>query len=165
MSVSRGVFMGKCAKFAVIAGLAAIVAGAAAAQERAQVGQLTCDISGGVGLIFGSQRTLNCTFTPSVPGPVEFYAGTLTKLGVDIGVTAGGGMVWLVYAPTSRPAGALSGSYGGATAEATVGAGVGANVLIGGSNRTIELQPLSLQGQAGLNVAAGVAGIDLRWVR
>ncbi len=74
-------------------------------------------------------------------------------------------MVWLVYAPTSRRAGALSGSYGGATAEATVGAGVGANVLIGGSNRTIELQPLSLQGQAGLNVAAGVAGIDLRWVR
>src|SRR5712675_97540 len=127
--------MRKCAKFAVIAALTTIVAGAAAAQERAQVGQLTCDISGGVGLIFGSQRTLNCTFTPSVPGPVEFYAGTLTKLGVDIGVTAGGGLVWLVYAPTSRRAGALSGSYGGATAEATVGAGVGANVLIGGSDR------------------------------
>ncbi len=69
---SRGAFMGKCAKFAVIAALTAIVAGAAAAQERTQVGQLTCDISGGIGLIFGSQRTLNCTFMPSVPGPVEF---------------------------------------------------------------------------------------------
>jgi hypothetical protein len=157
--------MGTIAKFAAAAALTTMVAGAAAAQERAQAGQLTCDISGGIGLVFGSQRTLNCTFTPSVPGPVEFYAGTLTKLGVDIGVTAGGAMVWLVYAPTSRPAGALSGSYGGATAEATVGAGVGANVLIGGSNRTIALQPVSLQGQAGLNVAAGVAGIDLRWVR
>jgi hypothetical protein len=157
--------MRKFANVAVVGALAAIVAGAAAAQERVQVGQLTCDISGGIGLIFGSQRTLNCTFTPSFPGPVEFYAGTLTKLGIDIGVTTGGAMVWLVYAPTSRPAGALSGSYGGATAEATVVAGVGANVLIGGSRRTIELQPVSLQGQSGLNVAAGVAGIDLRWVR
>jgi hypothetical protein len=44
-------------------------------------------------------------------------------------------------------------------------AGVGANVLIGGSNRTVTLQPVSFQGQSGLNVAAGVAGIDLRWVR
>ena len=158
--------MRKFAKLAVIAAAPALVAGTAAAQQdRVQAGQLTCDISGGIGLIFGSQRTLNCTFAPSVPGPVEFYAGTLTKLGVDIGVTAGGAMVWVVYAPTSRPAGALSGSYGGATAEATVVAGVGANVLIGGSNRTVELQPVSLQGQAGLNVAAGVAGIDLRWVR
>src|SRR5262245_56788682 len=156
--------MGKFAKFAVVGALTVMVAGEAA-QERVQAGQLRCDISGGIGLIFGSQRTLNCTFTPSVPGPVEFYAGTLTKLGVDVGVTAGGAMVWLVYAPTSRPVGALSGSYGGATAEATVVAGVGANVLIGGSRRTIELQPVSLQGQSGLNVAAGVAGIDLRWVR
>jgi hypothetical protein len=157
--------MRKFAKLAVIAAAPALLAGTAAAQDRVQAGQLTCDISGGIGLIFGSQRTLNCTFAPSVPGPAEFYAGTLTKLGVDIGVTAGGAMVWVVYAPTSRPAGALSGSYGGATAEATVVAGVGANVLIGGSNRTVELQPVSLQGQAGLNVAAGVAGIDLRWVR
>jgi len=152
------------AKLAVI-GTASALVGTAAAQERVQAGQLNCDISGGIGLIFGSQRALNCTFTPSVPGPVEFYAGTLTKLGVDIGVTSGGVLVWAVYAPTSRPAGALSGSYGGATAEATVVGGVGANVLIGGSNRTVELQPVSLQGQAGLNVAAGIAGIDLRWVR
>ena len=157
--------MRKFVKLAVIAVAPALIAGTAAAQGRVQAGQLTCDISGGIGLIFGSQRTLNCTFTPSVPGPTEFYAGMLTKLGVDIGVTAGGAMVWLVYAPTSRPAGALAGSYGGATAEATVVAGLGANVLIGGSNRTVELQPVSLQGQTGLNVAAGVAGIDLRWVR
>jgi hypothetical protein len=73
--------------------------------------------------------------------------------------------VWAVYAPTNQPAGALAGSYGGASAEATVVAGVGANVLIGGSNQTIELQPVSLQGQAGLNVAAGITGLELRWVR
>ena len=157
--------MRRIGRLSVIAAMAAMVAGTAAAQGRVQVGQLTCDISGGIGLVFGSQRTLNCTFTPSGPGPVELYAGSLTKLGVDIGVTNGGAMVWLVYAPTSRPAGALSGSYGGAAAEATVVAGVGANVLVGGSNRTVELQPVSLQGQSGLNVAAGVAGIDLHWVR
>ena len=155
------------AKFAVIAAVAAMITVPAAAQprERIQAGTLTCDISGGIGLIFGSQRTLNCSFTPAIPGPIEFYAGTLTKVGVDLGITTGGVMVWTVYAPTSRPAGALAGSYGGATAEASVVAGVGANVLIGGSNRTVELQPLSVQGQAGLNVAAGVAGIELRWVR
>src|SRR4029077_2821629 len=107
----------------------------------------------------------NCSFTPAITGPIEFYAGTLTKVGVDLGITTGGVMVWTVYAPPSRFAGALAGSYGGATAEASVIAGVGANVLIGGSNRTVELQPVSLQGQTGLNVAAGVAGIELRWVR
>jgi hypothetical protein len=74
-------------------------------------------------------------------------------------------MVWVVYAPTNRKFGALAGHYGGASAEATVGAGVGANVLVGGSNHTVTLQPVSVQGQAGLNVAAGVAEIDLRPAR
>ena len=162
---AKGAFMRVYARFVVIASVSAVMAGTAAAQERVQAGQLTCDISGGIGLILGSQRTLNCTFMPSAPGQVEFYAGTLTKLGVDIGVTAGGVLVWGVYAPTTQPAGALSGSYGGATAEASLGAGGGANVLVGGSNHAVELQPVSLQGQAGVNVAAGVAGIDLHWVR
>jgi uncharacterized protein DUF992 len=155
------------AKLAVVAAASALMVTSASSQyrDRVQAGQLTCDISGGIGLIFGSQRTLNCSFTPALPGPIEFYAGTLTKVGVDIGVTGGGVMVWEVYAPTTRLGGALAGTYGGATAEASVVAGVGANVLIGGNNRTVTLQPLSVQGQAGLNVAAGVAGIDLRWVR
>jgi hypothetical protein len=96
---------------------------------------------------------------------VEYYTGSISKLGIDIGVTAGGVMVWLVFAPTNRPTGALAGSYAGAAAEATIVAGIGANALLGGSNRTVALQPLSLQGQAGLNVAAGVAGLELRFVR
>jgi hypothetical protein len=159
--------MCKLAKLAAAAAASVFVAGGATAQprERVEAGRLTCDVSGGIGLIIGSQRSLNCSFTPSVPGPLEFYAGTLTKFGVDIGITSGGVMIWAVYAPTNRLGGALAGSYGGASAEATVVAGLGANVLIGGSGSTVTLQPLSLQGQAGLNVAAGVAGIDLRWVR
>jgi Protein of unknown function (DUF992) len=163
-----GTLMHKFTKLAAVAAVSALVAGSATAQprERIQAGTLTCDISGGFGLIIGSQQALNCAFRTSLPGPPEFYAGTLTKVGLDLGVTTGGVMVWTVYAPTSQPTGgALAGSYVGVDAEATVGAGVGAKVMIGGNNRTIELQPLSLQGQAGLNVAAGVAGIDLRWVR
>jgi len=157
-------------KRVILAAATALVlaVGTAAAQrpvDSVQAGTLTCDISGGVGFIIGSQKALNCSFVPIAPGPPEFYAGVLSKLGIDIGATAGGVMVWAVYAPTSRPAGALAGNYGGASAEATVGAGVGANVLVGGSNRTIQLQPLSVQGQTGLNVAAGVTGIELRWVR
>jgi hypothetical protein len=146
-------------------GLAAIVSLPAQAQDRVQAGSLTCDVSAGIGLIIGSQRTVNCTFQPSGSGMVEYYTGSISKLGIDIGITAGGVMVWLVFAPTNRPTGALAGTYAGAAAEATVIAGIGANALVGGSNRTVALQPLSLQGQAGLNVAAGVAGLELRFVR
>jgi hypothetical protein len=104
-------------------------------------------------------------FTPSQLGPREVYVGGISKFGLDIGATAGGEMVWAVYAPTTRRFGALAGNYSGATAEATVGAGLGTNVLVGGSNRTVALQPVSVQGQAGLNVAAGVAELTLRPAR
>jgi hypothetical protein len=144
---------------------AAALAGPVQAQERVQAGSLTCDVSAGLGLIIGSQRNVSCTFTPSSPGPIEYYTGTISKLGVDIGVTAGGVMVWLVFAPTNRPVGALQGTYAGAAAEASIVAGIGANALIGGSNNTVALQPLSVQGQVGLNIAAGVAGLQLRYVR
>jgi hypothetical protein len=143
----------------------AALTGSAQAQDRVQSGSLTCDVSAGIGLIIGSQRNVSCTFTPSLPGPIEYYTGTISKLGVDLGVTAGGVMVWLVFAPTNRPVGALAGTYVGGSAEASVVAGVGANALLGGSNRSVALQPLSVSGQVGLNIAAGVAGLELRYVR
>ncbi len=155
--------------FRTISTIAALViaalTGSAQAQERVQSGSLTCDVSAGIGLIIGSQRNVSCTFTPSLPGPIEYYTGTISKLGIDIGVTAGGVMIWLVYSPTSRPVGGLAGTYVGGSAEASIVAGLGANALVGGSNRSIALQPLSVQGQIGLNIAAGVAGLDLRYVR
>jgi len=134
---------------------------AMAQSQRAKVGALTCDISGGIGLIITSHKDVTCMFTPSQPGPREVYVGGINKFGLDLGATAGGEMVWAVYAPTTRRFGALAGNYTGATAEATVGAGLGTNVLVGGSDRNIALQPLSMQGQAGLNVAAGVAELTL----
>jgi hypothetical protein len=152
--------------FAAVAVAATVASPAAMAQaERIKAGTLTCDISGGIGLIITSHKEVSCMFTPSQPGPREVYVGAINKFGLDLGATAGGEMVWAVYAPTTRRFGALAGNYGGASAEATVGAGLGANVLVGGSDRTIALQPLSVQGQAGLNVAAGVAELILRPAR
>ena len=153
------------AAVAAVAAMALPAPTMAQVRERTKVGALTCDISGGIGLIITSKKEVACMFTPSQPGPREVYTGSITKFGLDLGATAGGEMVWAVYAPTTRRFGALAGHYGGATAEATVGAGVGANVLVGGSNRTVTLQPISVQGQAGLNLAVGVAGLDLHPAR
>ena len=133
--------------------------------HRTRVGTLACDISAGMGIIIASKKTVTCMFTPAHPGPREVYVGSIAKFGLDLGATAGGEMIWAVYAPTTRRFGALAGHYVGASAEATVGGGVGANVLVGGSSRTVSLQPVSVQGQSGLNVAAGVAGLELRPAR
>jgi hypothetical protein len=130
-----------------------------------QAGTLNCDVSAGIGLIIGSRREVNCLFTPSYPAPPEQYVGTITKLGLDIGITAAGSLVWAVHISTTRRRGVLAGSYAGASAEATLGAGLGANLLVGGNDRSVALQPLSIQGQVGLNIAAGVAEISLQFVR
>jgi len=114
----------------------------AEAQNRTRVGVLDCDVSGGIGLIVGSRKAMNCTFTPSGQGPREVYTGSIGKFGLDVGATSGGHIVWGVYAATVGGPAALAGTYAGASADASVGAGLGANVLVGGSNRTVALQPL-----------------------
>jgi hypothetical protein len=153
--------------FSTIAVAAALMlaAPANAQPHRTKVGTLTCDISAGIGLIVTAKKLLACMFTPSQPGPREVYSGSITKYGLDLGATTGGEMIWGVLAPSNKQFGALAGHYGGASAAATAGAGVGANVLIGGSNRTVTLQPVSVQGEAGLNLAVGVAELDLRPAR
>lgn len=136
------------------------------AQDRVQAGTLNCDVSGGLGLIIGSQKQMTCQFIPAdAASNREVYFGTITKFGLDIGATSGGQMVWAVYAPTNRDYAALTGGYTGVSGEATVVAGLGANVLVGGSNRTVALQPVSVQGQTGLNLAVGVAELQLRPAR
>jgi hypothetical protein len=147
------------ALFSAVVGIAAL-AGTASAQSAVNVGTLTCNVASGFGFIFGSSKALNCTF--SGLGRAEHYLGSITKFGADIGYTSGGVIVWTVVAPVAAMVpGALSGNYGGVTASATVGVGVGANALVGGSNNTIALQPLSIEGNTGLNVAAGIGGITL----
>ena len=141
--------------------LAGAFAAVPAQAQNVQAGTLVCDVSGGVGMIIASQRDMACTFTNS-RGEPEVYVGRIRRFGLDIGATTGGQIVWAVFAPSGRYSrGALAGTYSGASAEASVVAGLGANVLLGGSNRSFALQPVSLQGQTGLNVAAGVADLQL----
>jgi hypothetical protein len=147
---------------AVLAAGALAFAGTAdAAPHGVKVGSLTCNVASGWGFVFGSSKDLHCTFRPNSHSS-EHYTGTISKFGVDIGYTEGGVLVWGVFAPASDVrAGALAGDYAGATASATVGVGLGANVLIGGLDKSIALQPLSVEGNKGLNVAAGVGAISL----
>jgi hypothetical protein len=126
-----------------------------------RAGYLTCHVAAGWGFIFGSSRKLNCSYAMQ-PGYTEYYTGSITKFGADIGYLSSGVILWAVMAPTTNLGqGALAGHYGGATASAAVGVGAGANVLVGGFNSSIALQPVSIEGQNGLNVAAGVAAMSL----
>jgi hypothetical protein len=159
-------FRTACVAAAVLAAALAMVVGPSDAQPRqVQVGTLTCSMSASIGLILGSQKNLNCVFRGQPGEPEEAYTGTMTTIGLDIGITTGGVIVWTVFADTNRYAGMLAGKYGGATAEVTIAAGLGANVLVGGSNRTVALQPLSLQGQMGLDIAAGIGEMELHAAR
>lgn len=155
--------------FAALAVLAAALttgAGPVEAQpSRLQVGTLTCAMSASIGFIVGSQKNVNCVFRGRPGEPEEAYTGTMTTIGLDIGITTGGVIVWTVFADTNRYAGMLAGRYSGATAEISIAAGLGANVLVGGSNRTVALQPLSLQGQLGLDIAAGIGSLELHPAR
>ena len=159
-------FRTSCAAAAVVAAALVMVVGPADAQPRQiQVGTLTCSMSASIGLIVGSQKNVNCVLRGQPGEPEEAYSGTMTTIGIDIGVTSGGVIVWTVFADTDRYAGMLAGIYTGATAEVSVAAGLGANVLVGGSNRTVALQPLSLQGQVGLDIAGGIGQLELHPVR
>ena len=146
---------------ALLASTVAIAATAYAQSSGVNAGSLQCRVSGGMGFVFGSSKDMDCLLVRP-DGSGERYVGTINKYGVDIGFTKEAQMVWLVFAPGAIGKGALAGDYGGATASATVGAGVGANVLLGGSNKQITLQPVSVEGSAGLNVAAGVAAVTLK---
>jgi hypothetical protein len=152
-------------KHRLLFALAAAAAVGFAAQAQAdpggvRVGALTCNVSSGWGIVFGSSKDLDCTFANGGAG--ERYTGTINKYGVDVGYTRGGVIVWAVFAPTTSLApGSLSGNYGGVTAGGAAVVGASANALVGGSNNSIALQPVSIEGTTGLNVAAGVASITL----
>ena len=142
----------------------AVQAPAQAHEGGVKVGTLTCNVAGGWGAVIGSSRRVNCLFTPSNYA-AERYVGHITKIGLDLGYRRSGTIVWGVFAPTDRLGrGDLHGSYGGVTASATLGVGLGANALIGGSSHTLALQPLSIEGSTGVNVAAGIGGLDLAYV-
>jgi len=144
----------------------ALMTGPGAADNKIKSGILDCDVSAGVGLIFTEKQTMNCKFTPLGGGPVDHYTGSIDEVGLSIGATEGGVLVWsVISAQQGVPAGALAGKYTGLSANASVGVGLGENVLIGGSNSAFMLQPTSYEGQVGLNVAAGVTTVTLNWAQ
>ena len=129
---------------------------------RVQIGVLECRGGASVGFIVGSVTHLGCVLR--VEGvPEDRYIATIQKVGLDLGITEQTALAWGVYAPTNRLGpGDLAGDYAGAQGSASLGIGAGGNVLVGGSNNSIALQPLSLQGSVGVNLAAGLESLELR---
>jgi len=145
----------------LIATLCAVLP-AAAQVNTVKAGALQCDVSAGIGLILMQKQTMQCAFKPANGGPADLYTGRIDEYGVAIGEVAAGHLIWGVLAPaTGVLKGALAGTYAGVGAEATAGAGLGANVLVGGSGRAFSLQPVSIEGQVGVNIAAGVTTVTL----
>ncbi len=147
------------ATFAALAAL--VVTAPACAQTKVKAGTLTCTGGAGVGLILGSKKSYDCKYV-SLSNRSERYTASITRIGLDVGVTSESTMIWTVLAPSEVVKGGLRGNYVGATADAAIGIGGGAKVLLGGSQNTIALQPVSVQGQTGINLAVGVAELSLR---
>ena len=138
----------------------ALAADPAAAQTK--IGMLACDVSAGVGLILVEKQSMACTFTPMGGGPVTLYRGQIAEYGLALGAVEGGNLAWAVFALTDSPQpGALAGTYAGVGADVAAGLGLGANVLIGGTGRAFSLQPLSVEGEVGINIAGGVTALTL----
>lgn len=149
---------------AIAAGALAAGALPAAAQTRVQVGTLVCNMKPNIAFIIGSVREADCTLKPATKSTrAGSYTGTIRRFGLDIGMNGRGVMIWTVLAPTRNvnPSD-LRGNYAGVSAGAAIGVGLGANALVGGSRNTIALQPLSVQGETGVNLALGVAELTLR---
>ena len=140
------------------------LAAAVPAQARIEAGMLSCRGTGGGSFVVGSVRQFSCTFRPAGGGPAQRYQATIRRAGLDLGFTKAEVLGWAVFAPTRRVGpGDLAGNYGGVSAGASVGVGASANALTGGFNNSFALQPLSLGAQRGINVSAGVAGLELRY--
>ena len=145
---------------ACLAAAAFIGLTAGAAEATPRVGVLSCNVAPGVGFIVTSDRALSCVLTPN-HGPRQYYVGTIRNVGLDLGFTTGGRLAWAVLtAGSALPQNALAGEFVGASGSASFGGGVSGNLLVGGNNRSVSLQPLSLGVQAGVNLSAGVGALS-----
>lgn len=138
-------------KFAIAALVSlGLISSATAAEVK--IGTLTCRIDGGIGFLVGSSKTGVCQYN-GYDNSSQIYDIDVNKLGLDLGVTGDTILVWAVFAPGKAAPDSLEGYYVGASAEASLGPGIGANVLIGGFDKSFALQPVSVQGQTGINVS------------
>ncbi|MBK5960689.1 hypothetical protein CCR97_21145 [Rhodoplanes elegans] len=147
----------------LLAGGAVLACTPASAQSLVNVGTLACQVSPTVGFVLGSNQQAQCIFKP-IRGRQQVYAGAISRVGVDVGVSQGSPVVWSVWAPPIKriPRKALAGRYSGASSSLAVGVGLGSNVLAGGPGGVVSLQPLKLQEYVGVNVALGISGLVLQ---
>jgi Protein of unknown function (DUF992) len=144
--------------------MTALILGAVGAhgQTWVQAGMLRCRLNPSIGFVIFGHQSMECSFQP-VSGAVQAYEGAINTVGLDLGVSEAGRFAWAVFGPANgMPYGALGGEYVGASGDIGIGVGAGANVLVGGSNRSVALQPVSLEGSVGLNVVAGLSQLKLR---
>ncbi len=147
--------------FAALTGATFLLLAAPAWSVSAQVGVLKCDTSIGIGEIFTRKQSMTCVFTRN-DGMIENYTGTIHQYGLEVGEIKEGHLVWAVLSgSTSSQNGLLSGKYAGAEADIAAGFGGGADLLVGGTQHAFALQPLAVEGETGINVAAGVEQIEL----
>lgn len=148
--------------FHKILGCAAVFIPFDASAESAQIGMLACDVSKGIGMFVVEKQKLSCTFKSDKGGNTDNYTGSIDEFGIALGEVASGHLIWGVVAATSGlQAGALAGTYAGVGANASVGPGAGANILVGGTGKAFSLQPISVEGQEGINFAGGVTTVTL----
>lgn len=151
-------------RYTSIAGAAVALSlsfGAGPAWSNTQLGMLKCDTSIGIGEILVRKQTMTCVFTHT-DGKKENYTGTVHQYGVEIGMVKEGHLAWAVFAATpAKGAGLLAGKYGGVDASVAAGIGLGADILVGGTGESFSLQPLAVEGEPGVGIAAGVEQIEL----
>ncbi|THF48885.1 DUF992 domain-containing protein [Allorhizobium terrae] len=154
----------KISAVAVAAAVALPLGVSAANAGPVKVGMLECKMSPGISAVVGSSRDLDCIFKPTSNAPPEHYEGTLNKFGIDLGYVQAGNLAWAVYAPSRLMEGALQGSYGGTSANAALGFGGAVNVLGGGFEGSVALQPIALESTLGINLGATIASMKLAYV-
>jgi hypothetical protein len=148
-------------RVAPIAGAALALSLAGPALANTQLGMLKCDTSIGIGEILVRKQTMTCVFTHS-DGKTENYTGKVHQFGIEIGEVKEGHLAWAVFAASpATGTGLLAGKYGGVDASVAAGIGLGADVLVGGTGEALSLQPLAVEGEPGIGIAAGVEQIEL----
>jgi hypothetical protein len=150
---------------AVAAALTMTAMGEARADNSVKAGFLQCSVGEGMSQFITSTRKVDCTYD-NVSGGTERYTGEIRVWGIDLTYVDHAILGWAVFAPSyGANAGELAGEYGGAKASVAIGVGVGANVLVGGFNNSITLQPVSLEGIVGSGVSVGIAHLTLTAAR
>lgn len=138
------------------------VTGEAASTGRVESGLLECKGEMATAYGFGSSRGVTCEYRPAM-GMNQYYTGTLSRVGLDFGVSDQASMIWMVLATTKQLGpGALAGEYVGFTSGAALGPGFSANVLMAkDATAGIALQPLSVSSDSGLSISIAAAGLTL----